>query len=64
MTAFAVSAGTLPVAMDSAIGLERLALLGAVAIGGLIVSTFLTLFFIPIMFIWTVREDEMVEEEY
>ena len=64
MTAFAVSAGMLPVAMGSAIGLERLAPLGAVAIGGLIVGTFLTLLFIPLVFIWTVREDEMVEEEY
>ncbi len=64
MTALAVSAGMLPVAMGSAIGLERLAPLGAVAIGGLIVGTFLTLLFIPLMFIWTVKEDEMVEEEY
>jgi len=64
MTAFAVSAGMLPVAMGSAIGLERLAPLGAVAIGGLVVGTFLTLLFIPLMFIWTVREDEMEEEEY
>ena len=53
MTAFAVSAGMLPVAMGSAIGLERLAPLGAVAIGGLIVGTFLTLLFIPLVFIWT-----------
>jgi multidrug efflux pump subunit AcrB len=64
MTAFAVSAGMLPVAQGSAIGLERLAPLGAVAIGGLIVGTFLTLLFIPLMFIWSVREDEMVEEEF
>lgn len=64
MTALAVSAGMLPVAMGSAIGLERLAPLGAVAIGGLIVGTFLTLLFIPLLFIWTVSEDEMVEEEY
>ena len=35
MTAFAVSAGMLPVAQGAAIGLERLAPLGAVAIGGL-----------------------------
>ena len=34
MTAFAVSVGMLPVAQGSAIGLERLAPLGAVAIGG------------------------------
>ncbi|WP_297440227.1 efflux RND transporter permease subunit [Sulfurimonas sp.] len=64
MTAFAVSAGMLPVAMGSAIGLERLAPLGAVAIGGLIVGTFLTLLFIPLVFIWTVRENEMLEEKY
>jgi multidrug efflux pump subunit AcrB len=64
MTAFAVSAGMLPVAMGSAIGLERLAPLGAVAIGGLIVGTFLTLLFIPLLFIWTVKEDEMEDEEF
>jgi multidrug efflux pump subunit AcrB len=56
MTAFAVSAGMLPVALGAAIGLERLAPLGAVAIGGLIVGTFMTLVFIPVVFIWTVKE--------
>jgi multidrug efflux pump subunit AcrB len=57
MTAFAVSAGMLPVAQGSAIGLERLAPLGAVAIGGLIVGTFLTLLFIPLVFIWITKEN-------
>ncbi len=47
MTAFAVSVGMLPVAQGAAIGLERLAPLGTVAIGGLIVGTFMTLVFIP-----------------
>jgi multidrug efflux pump subunit AcrB len=56
MTAFAVAAGMLPVALGSAIGLERLAPLGAVAIGGLLVGTFLTLLFIPLLFIWTTKE--------
>ncbi|OEU58179.1 MAG: hypothetical protein BA862_14390 [Desulfobulbaceae bacterium S3730MH12] len=56
MTAFAVAAGMLPVAMGSAIGLERLAPLGAVAIGGLIVGTFLTLLFIPLIFIMVTKE--------
>ncbi len=56
MTAFAVSAGMLPIALGSAIGLERLAPLGAVAIGGLLVGTFLTLLFIPLVFIWTTRD--------
>ena len=55
MTAFATSAGMLPVAMGSAIGLERLAPLGAVAIGGLMVGTFLTLLFIPLVFVWTMK---------
>jgi len=59
MTAIAVSAGMLPVAQGAAIGLERLAPLGAVAIGGLIVGTFMTLVFIPIMFIWTVKEENV-----
>jgi multidrug efflux pump subunit AcrB len=56
MTAFAVSAGMLPVAQGAAIGLERLAPLGAVAIGGLMVGTVLTLLFIPMVFIWTLKE--------
>ncbi|MBW2709112.1 MAG: efflux RND transporter permease subunit [Deltaproteobacteria bacterium] len=56
MTAFAVAAGMLPVALGSAIGLERLAPLGAVAIGGLIVGTFLTLLFIPIIFVLWVKD--------
>lgn len=59
MTAFAVSVGMLPVAQGAAIGLERLAPLGAVAIGGLIVGTFMTLVFIPIVFIWTVKEENV-----
>jgi len=62
MTAFAVSVGMLPVAQGAAIGLERLAPLGAVAIGGLIVGTFMTLVFIPIVFIWTVKEKNIVKE--
>jgi multidrug efflux pump subunit AcrB len=56
MTAFSVSAGMLPVALGNAIGLERLAPLGAVAIGGLIIGTLMTLIFIPIVFIKTYKE--------
>lgn len=58
MTAFAVAAGMLPVALGSAIGLERLAPLGAVTIGGLMVGTFLTLLFIPIIFVLWVKGPE------
>lgn len=56
MTALAVSAGMIPVALGWAIGLERLAPLGAVAIGGLIVGTLLTLVFIPLVFVWSYRD--------
>ena len=62
MTAFAVSVGMLPVAQSSAIGLERLAPLGAVAIGGLVVGTLMTLIFIPVGFVWLVDERSVVEE--
>ena len=56
MTAFAVAAGMLPVARGNAIGLERLAPLGAVAIGGLLVGTLLTLVFIPLLFVYTASD--------
>jgi multidrug efflux pump subunit AcrB len=59
MTAFAVSVGMLPVAQGAANGLERLAPLGTVSIGGLIVGTLMTLVFIPVVFIWTVKEDRI-----
>jgi multidrug efflux pump subunit AcrB len=62
MTAFSVSAGMLPVALGSAIGLEKLAPLGAVAIGGLVVGTLMTLLFIPLVFIWVVKESDIVAE--
>ncbi|WP_456404467.1 efflux RND transporter permease subunit [Hydrogenimonas sp.] len=61
MTAFATTAGMLPVALGWAIGLERLAPLGAVAIGGLMVGTFLTLVFIPILFVWIYRRKDVVD---
>jgi multidrug efflux pump subunit AcrB len=63
MTAFSVSVGMLPVAQGAAIGLERLAPLGAVAIGGLVVGTFMTLVFIPTLFIWFVKEETIKEIE-
>jgi len=51
MTAFGTSVGMLPVALQQAIGLERLSPLAVVAIGGLIVGTFLTLIYVPIFYI-------------
>ena len=55
MTAFGTSAGMLPIALERAIGLERLSPLAIVAIGGLMVSTFLTLLYVPIFY--TLFED-------
>ena len=50
MTAFSTVVGMIPVAMGWAIGLERLAPLAVVAIGGLLVATFLTMIYVPIFF--------------
>jgi len=61
MTAFSVSVGMYPVALGSAIGLEKLAPLGAVTIGGLLVGTFMTLVFVPTIFIWTINEEKIRE---
>ncbi len=50
MTAFATVVGMIPIAMEWAIGLERLSPLAVVAIGGLLVSTFLTLIYVPLIY--------------
>lgn len=47
MTAFATIAGMIPIAMEHAVGLERLSPLADVAIGGLLIGTLLTLVFVP-----------------
>jgi len=55
MTAFGTAVGMVPIAMERAIGLERLSPLAVVAIGGLMLSTFLTLLYVPIFY--TIFED-------
>ncbi|GAB6909532.1 efflux RND transporter permease subunit [Desulfosarcina cetonica] len=50
MTALSTVAGMLPVAAQSAVGLERLSPLAVVAIAGLLVSTFLTLAWVPALY--------------
>jgi multidrug efflux pump subunit AcrB len=50
MTAVGTSVGMIPIAAEWAIGLERLSPLAVVAIGGLIVSTFLTMVYVPILY--------------
>jgi len=50
MTALSTAAGMTPVAAQSAVGLERLSPLAVVAIAGLLVSTFLTLAWVPALY--------------
>lgn len=47
MTAFGTFAGMIPIALEQAVGLERLSPLADVAIGGLLIGTLLTLIYIP-----------------
>ena len=50
MTAAGTAVGMLPIALEWAIGLERLSPLAVVAIGGLVVSTILTLVYVPLIY--------------
>jgi multidrug efflux pump subunit AcrB len=50
MTAVGTAVGMLPIALQWAISLERLSPLAVVAIGGLMVSTFLTLIHVPVFY--------------
>jgi len=50
MTAGAAAVGMIPIAMEWAVGLERMSPLAFVAIGGLIAGTFLTLLAVPVLF--------------
>jgi len=50
MTAMASAAGMIPLAMEWAVGIERLSPLAFVAIGGLIAGTFLTLLAVSVLF--------------
>jgi len=50
MTAGAAAVGMIPLAMEWAVGIERLSPLAFVAIGGLIAGTFLTLLAVPVVF--------------
>lgn len=55
MTALSTMAGMLPIALELAVGLERLSPLAVVAIGGLLVATLLTLVYVPLFY--TVYDD-------
>lgn len=55
MTAAAAAVGMVPVALEWAVGLERLSPLAVVAIGGLIAGTFLTLLVVPVLLFLLLR---------
>ena len=57
MTAFGTIAGMIPIAMETAVGLERLSPLADVAIGGLLIGTLLTLIYVP-MFAYSVDKKD------
>ena len=61
MTAFGTIAGMIPIALEQAVGLERLSPLADVAIGGLLVGTLLTLIFVP-MYAYAFDHDRMSHE--
>ena len=49
MTAFGTIAGMIPIALEQAVGLERLSPIADVAIGGLLIGTILTLVYVPML---------------
>ena len=63
MTAFATIAGMIPIALEQAVGLERLSPLADVAIGGLLIGTLLTLVYVPIYAYIFDKENPLAKEE-
>ena len=61
MTAFVASFGFLPMAISTSTGAEVQRPLASVVIGGLVSSTMLTLFLLPVLFGWVVREPTVAE---
>jgi multidrug efflux pump subunit AcrB len=55
MTAFGTIAGMLPIALQQAVGLERLSPLAVAAIGGLLLGTVLSLFYLPLFYVWVAQ---------
>ena len=61
MTALGTIAGMIPIAMEQAVGLERLSPLADVAIGGLLIGTLLTLIFVPMYAYMADKDDKTVQ---
>jgi Cu/Ag efflux pump CusA len=62
MTAFGTAVGMVPIALEWAIGLERLSPLAVVAIGGLIFGTFLTLVYVSYFYYAMAKKKETKSE--
>jgi multidrug efflux pump subunit AcrB len=62
MTALATILGMIPMALGLGEGSETNAPLARAVIGGLSVSTFLTLFLIPILYLWFERAGHRAQE--
>ncbi|MFK5889662.1 MAG: efflux RND transporter permease subunit [Flavobacteriaceae bacterium] len=62
MTAFGTIAGMIPIALENAVGLERLSPLADVAIGGLLIGTLLTLIYVPI-YAYAVDKDKIIKKQ-
>ncbi len=61
MTTFGTIAGMIPIALEQAVGLERLSPLADVAIGGVIVGSFLSLVYLP-MFAYSFDKDTAINK--
>jgi cobalt-zinc-cadmium resistance protein CzcA len=61
MTALVASLGFVPMALATSAGAEVQRPLATVVIGGLIVSTFLKLLILPVLYAWFVKEPEEFE---
>jgi len=69
MTALAMIVGMLPMALSLGEGGEQNAPLGRAVIGGLLVATFMTLFFVPLVYTFLRRRppvnlDRQIDDEY
>ncbi|MGH8240248.1 MAG: efflux RND transporter permease subunit, partial [Steroidobacteraceae bacterium] len=58
MTALGTIAALLPIALQVGIGLESISPLADAAIGGLIVGTALSLFYLPMLYVWVLSRKD------
>ncbi len=63
MTAFVASLGFLPMALSNGEGAEVQRPLATVVIGGLLLATFLTLYLLPILYIWFEKKNKPAKQK-